>query len=125
MHLTRKDLVATIAVIGTVLATLAVLGGWGWPLLGSVRTGAAVVLVLSMAMCGMGNATDSKVSMDDRYVRFMTGFGILIFGTAVVAMITAEELWLVVETAMIVGMWLVTTLRHAFVGQSHHPVPTH
>ena len=125
MHLTRRDLVATLAMVGVVFATLAVLGEWGWPLLGSVRTGAAVVLVLSMGMCGVGNTSDEKVSMEDPYVRFMTGFGLLVLAAAVVAVITAEELWLVVETAMILGMWFVTTLRHAFVGPSHEPVPTH
>ena len=115
MHLTRNDLVATLAAIGVTLVTLAVIGEWGWPLLGSVRTGAAAVLLLSMGMCAAGNASAGTPSMRDPYVRFMAVAGVAILVAAVVAIVTASETWLVVETALVLVMWLVSTVRHAFV----------
>ena len=115
MHLTRNDLAATISAIGVTLVTLAVLGEWGWPLLGSVRTGAAAVLLVSMGMCAAGNASAGAPSMRDPYVRFMAGTGVAILLAAVLAMVTASETWLVVETALVLAMWLVSTVRHAFV----------
>jgi hypothetical protein len=125
MHLTRKDLLATLSAIGATLVTLAVLGDWGWPLLGSVRTGAVAVLLVSMGMCAVGNsAAGEPPSMRDPYARSMAGIGVAILVVAIVAMITGAEIWLIAETAMVVGMWLITTLRHAFA-TGGRAVPAH
>ena len=119
MHPTRKDLGATILAVGVTLIALAVLGEWGWPLLGSVRIGAVAVLVLSMGMCATGNVSSGDVSMRDPYVRFMAGFGVVILAAGAVAIITASELWLAIETTLVVAMWAISTGRHAFVTERH------
>jgi hypothetical protein len=114
MRLTRKDLVATISALGVSLVTLAVLGESGWPLLGGVRTGAVAVLLVSMGMCAVGNAaTGEPPSMRDPYVRFMAGVGVAILVAAIVALVTGIETWLLVETTLVVSMWVVSTVRHA------------
>jgi hypothetical protein len=120
MHLTRKDLVATLSAIGVTLVTMAVLGEWGWPLLGGVRAGAAAVLLVGMGMCAVGNAVAGEApSMRDPYVRFMAAVGVAILVAAIVAIVTGAEAWLVVETGLILAMWLVSTVRHAFVATPH------
>ena len=114
MHLTRKDLFATLGAVGVTLATLAVLGESKWPLLRSVRTASAAVLLVSMGMCAVGNAAAGEPpSMRDPYVRFMAAVGVAILVAAIVAIATGTETWLVVETALVLSMWVVSTVRHA------------
>jgi subtilisin family serine protease len=105
--------------------TLAVLGEWGWPLLGGVRTGAAAVLLVSIGMCAVGNADAGQPTMHDPYVRTMAGIGVAILAAAVVALITGSEVSLLVETGLVLTMWVVSTVRHALAAGGSRPVPSH
>lgn len=125
MHLTRNDLVAAISVLGVALVTLAVLGEWNWPLLGSLRSGAAAVLLVSIGMCAVGNADAGQPSMRDPYVRSMAGIGVAILIAGVVAFITGAEVWLLVESGLVLTMWVISTVRHALAIGGSRPVVSH
>jgi hypothetical protein len=113
MRLTWKDGVSTLLAIATVLATLAVVQDWGWPLLGSYRAGAAALLVLGIAMCALGDATAERSNIRSPYVVTMNVLGFLALGFGVWALIAdAKEPFLALAFTSVL-MWAASTLHHA------------
>jgi hypothetical protein len=128
MRLTWKDFAATVLVAASTVATVAVIQAWGWPLLGSVRAGTAVVFLIGMAGCmlsGAGDAIAQKKGGAGVAVASVLGIAALVF--AAIGLIAGSE-WALIALAITNGaLWLETTARHLIVGQpmpaAHHPTP--
>ncbi|MGZ8642079.1 MAG: hypothetical protein ACXWYF_11610 [Actinomycetota bacterium] len=128
MKLSWRDGATTILAALTVAAVVAVLQGWGWPLLGSVAAGVGVVGVLGWAMCLLSGATGSVPSMKDPFTVGMSVLGSIALVLIVVGVITASEGVLVALAAVLVLMWVVSTTAHAVrrePAQIHTVQPTH
>lgn len=121
MHLTQKDGVAAVLAIGVILVAAAVVGGWDWPLLGSYRVGAIAVLLLGMGQCAQGTAIQDKGSMRDPFVITMSVLGVGALGAAVWAIVANTETAFMVQVAITLAMWLISTIRHAVGTRSHAP----
>ena len=76
MRLTWRDGVTTILAGCTVAIAMAVAQGWGWPLLGSVAAGVAVLGAVGLAMCVLGASTDSAPSLKDPFTAVMSVLGL-------------------------------------------------
>jgi hypothetical protein len=121
MRLTWRDAVATaLGLLGAVVV-LAVLQGWGWPLLGSYRAGVMALAAIGVPMCLIGAYPfwDSVAFRQPRLILrdpFLTVAAMLGFAAAttlVIGLVTGTEL-LFVSLAVVMGaLWLVATLRHA------------
>lgn len=92
---------------------LAVTQGWGWPLLGSYRTGTLVLFVIGQGMCvgGAGDVMTSKKG--GAYVVTMSTIGVGALILMIVGLITASSVAFVSLWGVILAMWVVTTIRHA------------
>jgi hypothetical protein len=118
MRLTWKDGVATLLAIGTSLVTLAVVQEWGWPLLGSYRAGAAVLLLMGIVMCALGDSTAERSNMRSPYIATMSVLGIVAVGLGIWALIADAEVAFLGLAVVTLTMWLASTLHHA-VGARH------
>jgi hypothetical protein len=125
MRLTWRDGVNTVLVGAVAFIGMAVTNEWGWPGLGSFRAGTLAVGVLGIAMCtisGAGNAVGE--GLRDPQVKVLTALGALALVLIVAGVITGSELVFMALTIDTVGMWLMTTIRHASVGSgAHRPIP--
>jgi hypothetical protein len=121
MKLTWKDGATTILAGLTVVAVVAALQGWGWPLLGSVAAGVGVVGALGWAMCLLGGATGSVPSMKNPFTVVMSVLGSIALVLIIVGVITGSEGVLVSLAAVTVLMWMVSTSAHVVRGQQAAP----
>lgn len=95
---------------GAVLATVAVTQGWGWPLLGSVSAGMAVMFGVGAVGCALGLSTLGSQSGRDS----LAGFAGLLGAGALAVFIFGPrtEAWMIALAALIVALWVVSTARH-------------
>jgi hypothetical protein len=125
MRLTWRDAVNTVLAGAAVAIGLAVANEWGWPGLGSPRAGTLALGVVGIAMCsisGAGNAVGE--GFREPVVKAITALGVLAFALIVIGAISGSELVFVALAIDIVGMWLMTSIRHAAAGSgAHHPAP--
>ena len=119
MRLTWKDAVTTVAMAVIVAVYVAFLAKAGWPLLGSVRGTAAVILgvgaVGGCALAGVGAQYQTRQTSFGRWlIGLATVLGIVALGAGVYALIAANTVALAVLFGATVALWLVATVRHAF-----------
>jgi hypothetical protein len=120
MHAIRRDLLATALTALAALAGVAALAGWDVaPVGGSVRWGAAVLLVLGMAACATGARVTS--SSDMGAVSSALGGACLVL--ALLAVVFAWEAALLGAVVALLALWALTTLRHAGLGMPHRHHP--
>lgn len=121
MHLTWRDGIASaLGLLGAVVV-LAVLQGWGWPLLGSYRAGVIALAAIGVPMCLIGAYPfwDSVAFRQPRLILrdpFLTVAAVLGFAAAttlVVGLVTGTELPFVSLAALMGALWIVATIRHA------------
>jgi hypothetical protein len=112
MRLTWRDGVTTVLAVAVVLATMAVVEEWGWPLLGSYRAGGVVLLVLGFGMCALSGSSQTT-SMRSPYTVTTSILGVLALGFAIWAIIADTQAPFVALAIDIVLLWLVSTMHHA------------
>jgi hypothetical protein len=110
--ITWRDQVATFFVGCSTLVAWAVLTEAGWPLLGSVRSGAIAAGIFGFAACALGAKLDDD-SFSSTYVRFMSVLGAGTLGVLVAAIATGLEALLVTLAALTVALWIVATTKHS------------
>ena len=113
MRLTRRDAFTTLVMAACTAVLLAVTRGWDWPLLGSYRTGTLALGVLGQAMCAGGARDVMSMKKDGGYIAAMSVLGGGALVLVIVGLITASEAAFVALWAVILGMWIVSTIRHA------------
>jgi hypothetical protein len=112
MKLTWRDGATTILAGLAVVAVVAAMQGWGWPLLGSIAAAVGVVGAIGWAMCMLGGATGSVPSMKDPFTIAMSVLGSVALVLIIAGVITASEGVLVALAAVIVLMWVASTSAH-------------
>jgi hypothetical protein len=118
MGITWRDGVNTVlaGLVGAI--GLAVTGEWGWPLLGSYRSGTVALGIVGIAMCsfsGWGTAAATE-----RPGRGTVAVGSVLGGLALVlivaGVIVGSELLFMALAVDTLALWLIATIRHALVG---------
>src|SRR3990172_6732663 len=112
MRPTWRDGVTTALAGLTLAVTLAVTQSWGWPLLGSYRSGIGVLFVVGMAMCSTGGSSIKDASAKGTFLAVASALGAAALLLLVVGLITASETAFVLLAVDIGGLWVVSTLRH-------------
>lgn len=112
MKLTWKDGATTILAGLAVVAVVAALQGWGWPLLGSVAAAVGVVGAIGWAMCLLGGATGSVPSMKNPFTVVMSVLGSIALVLIIVGVISSSEGVLVALAVVTVAMWMTSTTAH-------------
>jgi hypothetical protein len=110
MKLRLNDAMSTVLAAGAVLVTMAVTQGWSWPLLSSYRAGAIALGLIGIAMCATGSST-AQLRFGG-YAILAGGLGILALVLVVYGLIAATETALLSLTAVLLALWLITTIRH-------------
>ena len=128
MRLTWKDAVATLFTALIVACYFAYALHAGWPLLGSVRGTAGVLMVFGVfGGCALGTAGeryDKTLRPAARMlVAIATGLGVIALGAGIYALVTASEIALAILFAASVALWLTATVRHAFTAPAP-PAPS-
>jgi peptidoglycan/LPS O-acetylase OafA/YrhL len=113
MRLTRRDGFTTLVMAACTAVLLAVTQGWDWPLLGSYRTGTLALGILGQAMCAGGARDVMSLKKNGGYIAAMSVLGGGALVLVVVGLITSSEPVFVALWAVILGMWIVSTVRHA------------
>lgn len=120
MRVTSKDVVGTVLAAAAVLVAMAVGNGWGWPLLGDYRAGTIALAVIGFGMCAA--ASDySTVRGADPFVVTAAALGIAALALIVAGLIWATATLFTWLAVVIVGLWLVTTIRHLTVPLRQSP----
>ena len=123
MRLTWRDGVSALLVGACGLIFLAVSDGWGWPLLGGYRAGAAALLVVGLAACIVGGSNMTTFDTSDAMVLGATTLGFFAFGIGVWGIVTGSETAFAILLVTTVMLWVVATVHHAIEGERHqHPV---
>lgn len=113
MRFTFRDALGTLITAGGVLAAVAALQGWGWPLLADARAGVITLLVMAVVVCPLGFASPGPSFYKDPFVlaAMVIGTAILVLGVIALFGGAATYLpWMIALTAL---NWLVTTIHHA------------
>jgi hypothetical protein len=124
MRLSWRDVVDTVLAGAVLMVGMAVSNEWGWPLLGSPRAGSLAVGFLGIAMCsvaGSGRAVEQE--MKEPGVRVLTGMGALALVLMIVGVITGSDLVFLALVIDTIGMWLMSTIRHATASLQGHSAP--
>ena len=111
MSFTSRDFVGTLLAGAAVLVGAAVFDDWGWPLLGDYRSGTVALAVIGVAMCSAGSDY-STVRWSQPLVVLASALGLVALALIVAGLIWATAViffWLV---AVIVTLWMTTTVRH-------------
>ena len=118
MKLTWKDGLSTVLVSAGLLMALSVLLGWGWPLLGGVRSGIVALGLVGVAACALGAPRESFYYRNPfglmTTVIVMIALAVAIIG-GLIAGTTQFLIVLMVVTAM---LWVMATVRHAVEGSA-------
>jgi hypothetical protein len=120
-HLTWRDGVATFFAVAIGVVTVAVANAWHWPLIGSFRSAAIVVLALAVPMCAIGgNAFWESTAfahpvraLRDPYLAVDMMLAPVAVGVVVIALVTGTQGWFLALAVTIGIKWLVATTRHA------------
>ncbi|HET7420266.1 MAG TPA: hypothetical protein VFL27_07785 [Candidatus Dormibacteraeota bacterium] len=121
MRLTWRDATSTALVVVGLAMAVSVVAGWGWPLLGSVRTGVIALAVIGGIACILGSPFERSYYFDP--------FGLItaIVGMAAVAfsvvggLITDAPQYLLALMLVTGMLWALATVRHAVEGISASP----
>jgi hypothetical protein len=117
MRLDWKDGLNTVLAGAVALVALAVTNDWGWPLLGSVRTGSLVVGALGIAMCiGSRGGEAFESGRPGAAVKILAGLGVLALVLTVVGAVGGSESVFMALAIDTIVMWLMATIRHAATG---------
>jgi hypothetical protein len=102
------------------LAAIAALQGWGWPLLADARAGVVTILVMSWVVCPIGFANPSPAFYPDPFVLAAMAVGTAILVIGLVGLFTTPAVYLPWMIALTALNWLLTTVHHAIgpLGQS-------
>jgi hypothetical protein len=113
MRLTFRDALGTLITAAGVLAAIAALQGWGWPLLADARSGVITLLAMALVVCPLGFSNPGPSFYRDPFVvaAMAVGTGILVLG--VIALFAAPAAYLPWMIGLTVINWLVTTIHHA------------
>jgi hypothetical protein len=126
MRLTLRDGVTTILMGLVAAVVLAVTQSWGWPLLGSYRSGVGVLGVVGITMCSIGGSSLEASSFRSPLVRLASVLGGVAAVLIVGGLIAGTETLFLALAGDIGVLWAVATLRHALEGQAgmapHRPV---
>ncbi len=116
MSLTRKDLAATVLIALMVACLIATTQGASVLLIGSShRWAAAAILLLGVAGCSLGSA--SEVAGNRMLMAAFGALGIATLGAGLWALISGRLLAVELLVAANVVLWAVSTTRHAW----HYP----
>jgi hypothetical protein len=127
MRLGWKDAAAASLVATATAVTAAATGDWGWPLVGSIRGAAAVLLVLGLAACAIGGGGEGASEGEPPAFHGVLG-GVSLFlhltvgGLFVMALIAPSSGVLCAMTGTLVTLWLVGTAHHAVEGRARQHV---
>jgi len=116
MGLSWRDSVTTVLAGAVALVGLAVAGSWGWPMLGSPRTGCLAVLILGIGMCAASQpaGTDQPGRRDHGpAVAVLSILGVVSLVLAVAGLISGSDLAFASLVTVTLAMWLLATVRHA------------
>jgi hypothetical protein len=125
MRLTWRDGVSALLVGACGLIFLAVSDGWGWPLLGGYRAGAAALLVVGLAACIVGGSNMTSFDTGDAMVLGATTMGFFAFAVGIWGIVTASETAFAILMVTIVMLWIVATIHHSLAGERHHHPVAH
>ena len=120
MRFTWRDGVSTLLVGACGLIFLAVTDAWGWPLLGGVRSGAAVLLLVGLAACIVGGSNMTTFDTGDAMVLGASTIGIVALAVGMVAVVTGSETAFAIVAATIAMLWAVATIHHALEDERRH-----
>ncbi|MBI1758727.1 MAG: hypothetical protein HYR62_05825 [Actinobacteria bacterium] len=122
MRLTWRDGVSTLLAAVVFLLTLAVVRDWGWPLLGSYRSGTIALALVGVVMFGLGTPA-REMRWSDRFMAVEAIFGVAAFVLLIASLIAATQAWFVALAIAVMAMWFVAVLRHVV---EHEPAgPAH
>ncbi|HET9783058.1 MAG TPA: hypothetical protein VFR33_14920 [Candidatus Dormibacteraeota bacterium] len=123
MKLTFRDALGTIVTAMGVLAALAALQGWGWPLLADARAGVITLLVMALVVCPLGFATPGPSFFKDPFVLAAMGVGTAILAIGVIGLFTTPATYLPWMIGLTVINWLITTIHHVLgpINQAMRP----
>lgn len=110
MSLTWKDAVATVLVGAAGVITLASVQGYEWPLLGSWRTVAAIMLVLGLGTCIIVGS--AAVPEKNNWTITATLLGVTAFILVAATIITANKPLAIILLSDIVALWILSTTHH-------------
>ena len=112
MHLTRRDMLATLLTALAVVVLVAAQQGWGIPLVGdSYRWAAAAVLVLGVCAFLAGEPLEGS------HEPVLGVLGVIALSLGVLALATGSLTFLALLVATTVALWAGATLRHQRYGQ--------
>lgn len=126
--MTWRDVVGTVLVAVAIAATLSVVYGWAWPLIGDARAGAVALFVLSYPSCLVAQAPRRMQAAIEGKVRWSPYLVTsVVLGSATALLIIACVIFdsvplLVGATGAMAAVWLVSTLDHLAQGAGR-PVP--
>jgi len=111
MKVSFKDVSATALAALAALVALAVINGWGWPLLGGYRAGTIALGVIGVGMCAIGSDYSTVRGLDP-FVVVAGLLGVVVLGLVIAGLIWATATMFVWLAVTIPLLWLVTTARH-------------
>ena len=111
MKVSFKDATATLLAALAALVALAVVNGWGWPLLGGYRAGTIALGVIGFGMCAVGSDYSTVRGLDP-FVVVAGLLGVAALGLAIAGLIWSTATLFVWLAVTILLLWLVTTVRH-------------
>lgn len=120
MSLTRKDAAAVVPTVLVVLVYLANSHDWNVPLLASNRWAAGAILVLGMATCSLGRASEMTKDPTVSVLALLGGAALILFA---VTMWTNAQWALGLFALDTVVLWAGSTLRHATLHGHGTPHP--
>jgi hypothetical protein len=122
MHLSRRDMIATVLVVVGAGVALAWMADAALPGLGSVRVTALVVMLLGF-LASASAVVPAFVELlhgSRAYLVVTSALGVLALVGGVLAVATASTLGLTLLLAPMVALWLISTAHHDRLA---HPVP--
>lgn len=120
MRLTWRDGLGSVVTAAGVLAALAAMQGWGWPLLGDARAGVIALLLMSLVVCPLAMGTPAPTFYRDPFVLAAAAVGTAILVLGVIGLFTTPAAYLPWMIGLVAINWLVTTIHHVVgpVGQA-------
>jgi hypothetical protein len=111
MKVSFRDATATVLAVLAALVALAVINGWGWPLLTGYRAGTIALGVIGFGMCIVGSDYSTVRGLDP-FVLVAGLLGVAASGLAIAGLIWATGALFVWLAVTILLLWLITTARH-------------